>query len=89
VVDSYPTLEETCAAFAAAGFRREALERVRETYRGGLDGLLGQLDTLRAADTTMRQLTDDEFAKGRERLRCAAADGDEERANVLDLLVLR
>ena len=29
VVDTYPTLEETCDAFAAAGFRREALASAR------------------------------------------------------------
>src|SRR5438552_18048475 len=31
-VDTYPSVTDICAAFAAAGFHREALEPVRETY---------------------------------------------------------
>jgi SAM-dependent methyltransferase len=90
VVDSYPSLEETCDAFAAAGFRRDALEPVRETYPTSLADFLGQVDTFRQADTTMRTLTEEEFLRGKERLRSAvrAASG-EARSNWLDLLVLR
>jgi ubiquinone/menaquinone biosynthesis C-methylase UbiE len=91
VVDTYPTLEETCDAFAAAGFRREALEQVGETYAGGLGDFLEQVDDFRTADTTMRSLTDDEFHRGKERLRRAVhgSQGTEVRSNLLDLLVLR
>jgi SAM-dependent methyltransferase len=93
-VDSYPSVEDTCEAFAAAGFRRDALERVRETYPTGLADFLAQVDTLRRADTTMRGLTEDEFLRGKDRLRRALRDaGDtgstEPRTNWLDLLVLR
>ena len=90
-VASYPSVEETCAAFASAGFRREALERVPETYPAGLSDLLGRLDTLRQADTTLRTLTEEEFLRGKERLRRAVLDGGdaETRRNWLDLLVLR
>lgn len=89
-IDTYPSVDETCAAFAAAGFRREAVERVRETYSIGLADFLAQVDTLRNADTTMRQLTDEEFLRGKERLRRAVETGDTApRGNVLDLLVLR
>jgi ubiquinone/menaquinone biosynthesis C-methylase UbiE len=92
--DTFPSLSETCAAFAAAGFDREALEQVRETYPTSLADFLGQVETLRSADTTMRNLTDDEFCRGKERLRRAireaASDADPEpRSNWLDLLVLR
>jgi SAM-dependent methyltransferase len=90
VTADYPTLEETCDAFAAAGFRRDALEDVRETYGGSLADFLREVDTFRVADTTMRSLTDEEFLRGKERLRRAVDAGDSApRRNVLALLVLR
>jgi SAM-dependent methyltransferase len=87
-VETYPSLEETCEAFATAGFRREALERVRETYPTSLGDFLVQLGAFRRADTTMRTLTDEAFRRGEQRVRRAAASR-EARANWLDLLVLR
>jgi len=93
-VDTYPSVEDTCNAFATAGFRRDALERIRETYPTSLADFLSQVDTLRHADTTMRYLTEAEFLRGKERLRGALRHaGDianpETRSNCLDLLVLR
>jgi ubiquinone/menaquinone biosynthesis C-methylase UbiE len=92
-VDTYPSVEETCTAFAAAGFQQEALEQVRETYRISLADFLGQVDTFRQADSTMRNLTEDEFLRGKERVRRAIHAEDtanpEIRSNWLDLLVLR
>jgi len=89
-VDSYPSVESTCEVFATAGFRRDALEQLPETYSVSLAGLLDQIDTLRQADTSLRSLTDDEFQRGKERLRRAVASSpDEPRSNWLDLLVLR
>jgi SAM-dependent methyltransferase len=93
-IDTFPSLEDTCNAFEAAGFHHVALERVRETYRTSLADFLGQLDTFRQADTTMRGLTDDEFIRGKERVRRAVRDAadaasPEIRSNWLDLLVLR
>ena len=87
VASTFPTLEDTCRAFACAGFEREALASVRETRPGGAAGLLAETDALRAADTTLRAITDDEFERGRDRLRAARAD--EPRDNWLDLVVLR
>ena len=94
VVDTYPSVEETCRAFAIAGFQRNALEQVRETYPAGLADFLAQVDTFRYADTTMRDLTDEEFLRGKERLRRAVRRAEdtgnpETRSNWLDLLVLR
>ena len=90
MVDTFPTLAETCEAFAAAGFRREALEQVRETYPASLADYLGEVDTLRLADTTLRSLSEEEFLCGKERLRRAVGSGNREaRSNWLDLLVLR
>jgi SAM-dependent methyltransferase len=93
-VEAYPSVEEACAAFEVAGFRKDALEQVRETYAGSLADFLGEVDTFRRADTTMRTLTEDEFLRGKERVRRAvlqAGDtaGPEPRSNWLDLLVLR
>jgi SAM-dependent methyltransferase len=88
-VETYPSIADVRAAFGAAGFRMEALERVRETYPASLADFLGELDTLRHADTTLRGLTEDEFLRGKERVRRAAREDHEPRSNGLDLLVLR
>jgi SAM-dependent methyltransferase len=93
-VDTYPSVTETCTAFAAAGFRQDALEQVRETYPTSLVDFLGQVDTFREADTTMRSLTEEEFRRGKERLRDAVRHAEDTadpdiRSNWLDLLVLR
>lgn len=93
-IDSFPSLTDTCEAFAAAGFHQEALEQVCETYPTSLADFLGQVDTFRDADTTMRSLSEDEFRRGKERLRRAVRHAEdtaspEIRTNWLDLLVLR
>jgi hypothetical protein len=93
-VATFPSLKDTCEAFAAAGFHQEALEQVRETYPTSLADFLGQVDTFRHADTTMRSLSDDEFLRGKERLRhavrrAANTANPGPRSNWLDLLVLR
>ena len=41
----------------AAGFSRDALEPIPETYPASLAEFLAQADTFRRADTTMRNLT--------------------------------
>jgi SAM-dependent methyltransferase len=91
LVETYPSVEATCEAFAAAGFRRDALETVRDTPSASLGELFAELDTLRRADTTIRHLTEDEFLRGKERVHQALLEGrgSEPRANLLDLLVLR
>ena len=90
VVETYPSVTDTCRAFAGAGFHEDALEQVRETYSTSLEDFLGEVDTFRDADTTMRTLTDDEFLRGKERLRHAVLQANREpRSNSLDLLVLR
>ena len=93
-VDTYPSVTQTCQAFAAAGLHEDALEQVRETWPGSLADFLGQVDTFRRADTTMRNLTEDEFVRGKERLRRAVRHAEDRadpdtRSNWLDLLVLR
>ena len=93
-ISTFPSLRDTCEAFAAAGFHQDALQQVRETYPASLADFLGQVDTFRHADTTMRNLTEDEFLRGKERLRRAVRHAQntanpETRSNWLDLLVLR
>ena len=93
-LETFPSLTDTWSAFEAAGFRRHALEQVRETYPASLADFLGEVDTFRRADTTMRNLTEDEFLRGKERLRRAVRQAEstanpEPRGNWLDLLVLR
>jgi ubiquinone/menaquinone biosynthesis C-methylase UbiE len=92
-VSTYPSVEQACQAFAAAGFRRDALEQVPETLTS-LAEFLAQADTFRRADTNMRNLTEEEFLRGKEQLRRAVRHAEhagraETRTNWLDLLVLR
>jgi SAM-dependent methyltransferase len=92
-VNTFPSLEQTCQAFATAGFRRDALEQVPETLIS-LAEFLDQADDFRRADTNMRGLTEEEFQRGKERLRRAVQQAEqtartETRTNWLDLLVLR
>ena len=94
IADTFPSLADTCEAFAAAGFRQEALEQVCETRPTSLADFLGEVDMLRHADTTLRALTEEEFLRGKERLRHAVREAErtgepEPRSNWLDLLVLR
>lgn len=90
VIATYPSIEQVREVFGAAGFAFDANERVCEWRPDSLADYLAALDTLRFADTTLRLLTDEEFERGKERIRRAvdAADADARR-NCLDLLVLR
>jgi ubiquinone/menaquinone biosynthesis C-methylase UbiE len=93
VSGTFPSVEQACQAFATAGFRRDALEQVPETLTS-LAGFLAQADAFRRADTNMRNLTEEEFLRGKEQLRRAVQRAEqtpspEPRTNWLDLLVLR
>lgn len=86
---TYPSIDETCAIFATAGFERHTRELVCETRPGTLADYLAQVDTLRYADTTIRGLSDEEFERGKERIRRAVAESRADaRVNCLDFLVL-
>ncbi len=92
-VNTFPSVEQVCQAFAAAGFRRDALEQVPETLTS-LAEFLDQADIFRRADTPMRGLTEEEFLRGKEHLRRAVQHAEhtgrtETRTNWLDLMVLR
>jgi ubiquinone/menaquinone biosynthesis C-methylase UbiE len=94
-VDSTPSVEQVCQVFGTAGFSRDALEQVLETYSASLAEYLAQADVFRRADTGIRHLSEDEFLRGKERIRRAVHEAEqsaarpEPRTNWLDLLVLR
>jgi hypothetical protein len=89
VTDTYPSVEQVCQAFTTAGFHRDTLEQVPETLTNPAE-FLAQVDTFRRADTNMRGLTEEEFLRGKERLRRAVrTHNPQPRTNWLDLLVLR
>jgi hypothetical protein len=92
-VNTHPSVEQACQAFATAGFRRDALEQVPETLTSPAE-FLDQADNFRLADTNMRGLTEEEFLRGKERLRRAVQHAERTaragtRTNWLELLVLR
>jgi len=89
VIDTYPTVEQTAAAFASAGFTIESLTSVPQISARSMRTFL---DSVRLrADTVLRGISDDDFAAGLVALERAVAEQQEERPVVdrLDLLVLR
>jgi SAM-dependent methyltransferase len=92
-VSTFPSLEQVRQAFGTAGFRQESIEPVPERWIS-LAGFHDQADTFRHSDTNLRSLTEEEYLRGKEQLRRAAADAgpaarNEPRASWLELLVLR
>ncbi|MFJ2416004.1 class I SAM-dependent methyltransferase [Streptomyces brevispora] len=87
VVDGYPTVEQTCAAFGAAGFTRVALHAVPQESAPSLTDFADRIR--RDTDAKLRGLTDEEFESGMRRLRRAAAqEPDRPAVSWMDLLVL-
>ncbi|MGC5341767.1 class I SAM-dependent methyltransferase [Streptomyces sp. DT24] len=87
VVAGYPSVEQVCAAFAPAGFRRIALHSLPQQSAADLADFAGRVH--RDADAKLRGLTDEEFDRGMERLRAAVADEPAQPATSwMDLLVL-
>jgi ubiquinone/menaquinone biosynthesis C-methylase UbiE len=62
VAASFPTIEATEAAFAAAGFRMQGIESVPQVSARSLHAFLE--DVRRRADTTLRLMPDDEYRAG-------------------------
>ncbi|MEN8649601.1 methyltransferase domain-containing protein [Streptomyces sp. 21So2-11] len=84
VINAYPTLERTRAAFAAAGFRDRALHPVAEWAAADLAHFTGGLR--RGSNALLRGLSDEEYARGLCRLRGAAPETPV--LDHIDLLVL-
>jgi SAM-dependent methyltransferase len=86
--DRYPTIEATEAAFGEVGFRRRRLDVVNE-HTIDLQEWRRLLPDQRRSDTTLVQLTDDEFAAGLRRIDEDVAAGRTRPVATIDLLVLR
>lgn len=88
IADTFPTVEATVAAFAAAGFAFRALRQVSQVSAPSLRAAVERV-RLRA-DSTLAPLADDEFARGLAALERAAAAEQTPTPVVdhLDLLVL-
>ena len=89
VVETFPSVDATIAAFASAGFTFQHIESVPQTSAPGLPEFAARA-RLRA-DTTLLHISDDEFAAGLSRLDAAAAAEREPRPIIdrLELLVLK
>ncbi|SEM24900.1 class I SAM-dependent methyltransferase [Streptacidiphilus jiangxiensis] len=87
-VDGYPTVERVTAAFESVGFRRTALRSLPQQSASTLGVFADRLS--RDADSKLRALSDEAYARGLARLRAAAAEHPAEPAvSWMDLLVLR
>jgi SAM-dependent methyltransferase len=88
IAATFPTVEATVEAFAAAGFALESLRPVSQVTAPGLRALAERV-RLRA-DSTLAPLPDDELARGLAALeRAAATEPAGPVVDHLDLLVLR
>ncbi|MFI6961454.1 class I SAM-dependent methyltransferase [Streptomyces sp. NPDC050255] len=86
-ISTYPSVEQICEAFAAAGFSRVALHSVPQESAPTLAAFADSIR--RDADSKLRGITDEEFASGMADLRAAAEAGPAEPATSwMDLLVL-
>ncbi len=87
IAETFPTIDETTEAFASAGFRRTSMQSVAQV---SAQSLRAAADRFRLrADTTLQQISDDEFEEGMQALE-ADADSETVPAPVvsqLDLLV--
>jgi ubiquinone/menaquinone biosynthesis C-methylase UbiE len=89
IAETFPTVEATVAAFATAGFAFQALRPVPQV---SAPSLRASVDRVRLrADSTLKLLSDEEFAKGLAALERAAAAETAPTPVIdhLDLLVLR
>jgi ubiquinone/menaquinone biosynthesis C-methylase UbiE len=89
VAQTFPTVEQTVAAFEPAGYQLTVLERVNERREGTMMDWVNRVQAMRHADSTLAPLSDADFASGLEALKRAAADGQRVPETGLDLVVLR
>ncbi|WP_433496007.1 class I SAM-dependent methyltransferase [Micromonospora sp. CA-248089] len=87
VLDTYPSIADVEAAFAAAGFATAAVEAVPQVTAPSLRAAAAGLR--REAHTPLQLITDAEYAAGVRRLREAARVDTGPVVDALDLLVLR
>jgi SAM-dependent methyltransferase len=87
VAETFPTVEQTERAFAAAGFTLEDLRRVHEARGVDPSTLVDRLRAMRRSDSTLVGLADDEFAAGLAEVERFVAEGRPIPPTGLDLLV--
>jgi ubiquinone/menaquinone biosynthesis C-methylase UbiE len=87
VVDTFPSVEETVAAFARAGFAFERIESVPQVSAPSLRAFAER--ARRRADTTLTRIRDDDIAAGLAARGAAAAAEPAPVIDRLDLVVLR
>ncbi len=89
IIATFPSIDETAAAFGTAGFAIEHAVDVPQTSAPGLRAFAER--ARRRADTTLLGISDEEFASGLAQLEAAAAAEAEPRPIVdrITLLVLR
>jgi SAM-dependent methyltransferase len=87
VAETFPTVEQTERAFAAAGFAIVDLRRVHESRGADPDGLVARVAAMRTSDSTLVGLSDEEFADGMAALEQHVAEGQPIPPAGLDLLV--
>ncbi len=86
-IATYPTVEQTGAAFAEAGFGRVSLRSLPQQSAPTLGEFADKIR--RGADSKLRALSDEEFEAGMSRLRrAAAADPTAPATSWMDLLVV-
>jgi SAM-dependent methyltransferase len=86
IASSFPRIAATEAAFGSAGFALRSVERVQQMSAPSLSAAVKRV-RLRA-DTTLEQLSDEEFDEGLRRLEAAAREAPEAPViDTLDLLV--
>ena len=90
-LETFPTVEEVCTRFAAAGFAQRALHEVAQRSATSLAEFRARVVAGRRADSLLAVLADDEFARGLARLDAtiAATPTDGPVHDRLTLLVLR
>lgn len=89
IAETFPTMDQTVAAFAPAGFRMEALQSVPQISASSLREFRDRVRT--RADSTLQAISDEEFAHGLAALdaEVAAETAPTPVVDRLDLLVLR
>jgi SAM-dependent methyltransferase len=87
ILDTYPSVQDTEAAFATAGFTMTGLEQVRQLTASSLQEAATTLQ--RKAHTPLQLISDAEFAAGLARLRQAAETAAGPVIDALDLLVFQ
>jgi SAM-dependent methyltransferase len=87
VLDTYPSVADVEAAFAAAGFNTVACDQVPQTTAASLHEVATALR--REAHTPLQLISDDDYAAGLARLHQAARTDTGPVIDALDLLVLR